>query len=124
MRVERILKRLAFLIFIKGGKELNADYIKKTIPYFLIIIIPILTVFISISIKESIKTYNILTKEIQPKGEYIITIATYQNDMPLKIESFETDSKTFYKVSRGKITKNEYINIKNAKKTQKREIKI
>lgn len=90
---------------------MNVDYLRHTWVYVLMIAIPIIaTLFICLAIDNK-KTYSIITKEIQPHGEYFITLAVQKNGQYPTYKTVKTTRHNFYRVSRGKITKKTFEKI-------------
>ena len=84
---------------------MNFDYLHRTWIYVLMIAIPIIaTLFICFAIDNK-KTYSIITKEIQPHGEYFLTLGVQKNGQYITYKTVETTGHNFYRVSRGKISK-------------------
>lgn len=87
---------------------MNIDYLKHTWVYVLMITIPIIiTMFIWLAIDNK-KTYSIITKEIQPHGEYFVTLGVQKNGHYISYKTVETSGHNYYRVSRGKINKKIY----------------
>lgn len=95
---------------------MNFAYLKNTWVYVLMIAIPIIaTLFVTIAI-DNRKTYSIITKEIQPHGEYFITLAVQKNGQYITYKTVETTGHNFYRVSRGKISKKTFEMIERGDK--------
>lgn len=84
------------------------SYIQKTLPYFIMIISPIIVAFVICIILDNKIKYEILTKEIQPHGEYFITLTRSNNDKVFEYKTVNVSRETFYKTKRGKISKKLY----------------
>ena len=88
------------------------SYIQRTLPYFIMIISPILLAFIICIILDSKVKYEILTREIQPHGEYFITISKSNNDKVYEYHTVNVSRETFFKTKRGKISKKAYAELR------------
>lgn len=78
--------------------------------YLLLFLIPVFTVTIIFTFKDLPK-YEIIAKEIQPKGEYFLLVKTEKYDS-FNYENINVSHETFDKFTRGKISSRDYKEIK------------
>lgn len=78
--------------------------------YFILFLIPVIATIIFFTVIHPTE-YNIISKEIQPKGECFMLISKTKYDN-IKYENINVSRETFDKFTRGKISSRDYKEIK------------